>query len=91
MEVERAFRRWSTGEYILPPKLERTFSQSRWGYATNEVMESVDHLSPKQQKKILGEAEKYVGAHQYQCTLDVVVAQLRKRSGRAKCYEPDSD
>jgi len=54
-------------------------------------MESVDHLSPKQQKKILGEAEKYVGAHQYQSTLDVVVAQLRKQSGRAKCYEPDSD
>ena len=74
-----------------PSQVERTFSRSHWGYATNEVMESVDHLSPKQQKKILGEAEKYVGAHQYQSTLDVVVAQLRKRSGRAKCYEPDSD
>ena len=54
------------------------------------MIESVDHLSPKQQKKILDKGEKYVGAH-YQSTLDVVVAQLRRPSGRAACYEPDSD
>ena len=67
------------------------FSQSVWDFATNEVMESVDHLSGKQWKKILLAAEKFRGAYHPQPTLDAVVAKLRHPSGRAKCIEQDSE
>ncbi|KAI6025354.1 hypothetical protein BKA83DRAFT_4492103 [Pisolithus microcarpus] len=89
--VERAFRAWSTGQYVPLPKVQQRFSQALWGYATNEVMESVDCLSAKQWKRILLGAEKYVGAYRPQPTLDVLVAKLRKPSGRAMCFEPDSE
>ncbi|KAI6124317.1 hypothetical protein EV401DRAFT_1886342 [Pisolithus croceorrhizus] len=89
--VERAFRAWSTGQYVPLPKAQQRFSQALWGYATNEVMESVDCLSAKQWKRILLGAEKYVGAYRPQPTLDVLVAKLRKPSGRATCFEPDSE
>ncbi|KAI6029631.1 hypothetical protein BKA83DRAFT_4123109 [Pisolithus microcarpus] len=89
--VERAFRAWSTGQYVPLPKAQQRFSQALWGYATNEVMESVDCLSAKQWKRILLGAEKYVGAYHPQPTLDVLVAKLRKPSGRAMCFEPDSE
>ncbi|KAI6128646.1 hypothetical protein EDD16DRAFT_1516124 [Pisolithus croceorrhizus] len=88
--VERAFQVWSTGQYVPLPKAQQRFSQALWGYATNEVMESVDCLSAKQWKRILLSAEKYVGAYHPQPTLDVLVAKLRKPSGRATCFEPDS-
>ncbi|KAI6094557.1 hypothetical protein EDD16DRAFT_1721568 [Pisolithus croceorrhizus] len=88
--VERAFRAWSTGQYVPLPKAQQRFSQALWGYATNEVMESVDCLLAKQWKRILLGAEKYVGAYRPQPTLDVLVAKLRKPSGRATCFEPDS-
>ncbi|KAI6107307.1 hypothetical protein EDD16DRAFT_1523351 [Pisolithus croceorrhizus] len=89
--VERAFRAWSTGQYVPLPKAQQRFSQALWGYATNKVMESVDCLSAKQWKRILLGAEKYVGAYRPQPTLDVLVAKLRKPSGRATCFEPDSE
>jgi len=54
-------------------------------------MESVDHLSGKQWKKILLAAEKFRGAYHPQPTLDAMVAKLRHPSGRAKCIEQDSD
>ncbi|KAI6046602.1 hypothetical protein EDC04DRAFT_2598031 [Pisolithus marmoratus] len=46
--VERAFQAWLTGQYVPPPKAQQRFSQALWGYATNEVMESVDCLLVKQ-------------------------------------------
>ncbi|KAI5985251.1 hypothetical protein EDD15DRAFT_2200712 [Pisolithus albus] len=79
------------GKYVPLPKSQQKFSQALWGYATNKVMESVDHLSAKQWKKILLGAEKYVGAYHPQPTLDVLVAKLRKPSGRATCFEADSE
>ncbi|KAI6097741.1 hypothetical protein EV401DRAFT_1895435 [Pisolithus croceorrhizus] len=88
--VERAFQAWSTGQYVPLPKAQQRFSQTLWGYATNEVMESVDCLLAKQWKRILLSAEKYVGAYHPQPTLDVLVAKLRKPSGRATCFEPNS-
>ncbi|KAI6128669.1 hypothetical protein EDD16DRAFT_1516145 [Pisolithus croceorrhizus] len=88
--VERAFWAWSVGQYIPLPKAQQRFSQALWGYATNEVMESVDCLLVKQWKRILLSAEKYVGAYCPQPTLDVLVAKLRKPSERATCFEPDS-
>ncbi|KAI6159319.1 hypothetical protein EDD17DRAFT_1511440 [Pisolithus thermaeus] len=88
--VERAFWVWSMGQYVPLPKAQQRFSQALWGYATNEVMESVDCLLVKQWKRILLGAEKYVGAYHPQPTLDVLVAKLRKPSGRATCFEPNS-
>ncbi|KAI6104276.1 hypothetical protein F5141DRAFT_1065084 [Pisolithus sp. B1] len=87
--VERAFLVWSMGQYVPLPKAQQRFSQALWGYGTNEVMKSVDCLSAKQWKRILLGAEKYVGAYRPQPTLDVLVAKLRKLSGRATCFEPD--
>ncbi|KAI5998998.1 hypothetical protein EDC04DRAFT_2612306 [Pisolithus marmoratus] len=89
--VERAFWAWSVGQYVPLPKAQQRFSQALWGYATNEVMEPVDCLSAKQWKRILLGAEKYVGAYHPQPTLDVLVAKLRKLSGRAMCFEPNSE
>ncbi|KAI6016822.1 hypothetical protein PISMIDRAFT_113163 [Pisolithus microcarpus 441] len=89
--AERAFQVWLTGKYVPLPKSQQKFSQALRGYATNKVMESVDHLSAKQWKKILLGAEKYVGAYCPQPTLDVLVAKLRKPSGRAMCFEADSE
>jgi len=54
-------------------------------------MESVDHLSGNQWKKILTAAAKFRGAYHPQPTLDAVVAQLRRPSGRARCIEQDSE
>ncbi|KAI6014245.1 hypothetical protein PISMIDRAFT_118000 [Pisolithus microcarpus 441] len=74
---------WLTGQYVPLLKSQQKFSQALWGYATNEVMESVDHLLVKQWKKMLLGAEKYMGVYHPQPTLDVLVAKLRKPSGRA--------
>ncbi|KIM57140.1 hypothetical protein SCLCIDRAFT_131116 [Scleroderma citrinum Foug A] len=82
---------WSTGQYVPLPKSQQRFSQNNWGYATNEVMESVDCLTPKQWKKIFLGAQKYVGAYHPNPTMDVVAARMRHPSGRAKCFEPDSE
>ena len=83
-QVKRAFRAWSTGQYVPLPKSQKRFSQNNWGYATNEVMESVDCLTPKQWKKIFLGAQKYVGAYHPNPTMDVVAARMRHPSGRAK-------
>ena len=74
------------------PKTQQRFSQNNWGYTTNEVMKSVDCLTPKQWKNILllG-AQKYVGAYHPKPTMDVVVASLRHLFGRSKCFEPESE
>ena len=90
-QVERAFQAWATGQYVPLPKTQQRFSQNDWGYATNEVMESVDCLTPKQWKNILLGAQKYVGAYHPKPTMDVVVASLRHPSGRSKCFEPESE
>ncbi|KIM63727.1 hypothetical protein SCLCIDRAFT_116632, partial [Scleroderma citrinum Foug A] len=82
---------WATGQYDPLPKTQQRFSQNNWGYATNEVMESVDCLTPKQWKNILLGAQKYVGAYHPKPTMDVVVASLRHPSGRSKCFEPESE
>ncbi|KIK91284.1 hypothetical protein PAXRUDRAFT_149840, partial [Paxillus rubicundulus Ve08.2h10] len=80
-----------TGHYVLPPKALCGFSNKHWGYATNEVMESVDLLSAKKWDKILAATQEYVGAHQPQQSMDNIIAQLHRPSGRAKVFEPDSD
>ena len=54
-------------------------------------MESIDHLTAKQWKKIFAGAEEFKGAYHPLPTLDAMVAQMRYPSGRAKCIEEDSD
>lgn len=77
---------------MLPEKKNiRKFSATRWSYATNEVMDSVDNLSEKKWKKILEAAEGYVGAHRPVQSKDATFAQCGLVSGRATCYEVDSD
>ncbi|KIM51722.1 hypothetical protein SCLCIDRAFT_54330, partial [Scleroderma citrinum Foug A] len=51
--VERAFRYWASGYFVLPEKKSlRKFSATLWAFATNEIMDSVDKLSEKKWKKI---------------------------------------
>jgi len=54
-------------------------------------MDSVDNLSEKKWKKILEAAEGYVGAHRPVQSKDATFAQCGLVSGRATCYEVDSD
>src|SRR5438128_6636963 len=89
-QVEKAFQAYSTGDYVPPPKAHQRFSQRGWGFATNQVMESIDHLTAKQWKKIFAGAEEFKGAYHPLPTLDAMVAQMRYPSGRAKCIEEDS-
>ena len=92
VKVERAFKLWSTGEYTLPEnKSLRKFSASLWQSITNEVMNSVDKVSDKRWVKIFEAAERYIGAHKPVSSMDVACAQQGLLSGRATCYEPDSD
>ena len=77
---------------MLPEKKSvHKFSAAQWAFATNEVMDSVDKLSEKKWKRILEGAEGYVGAHRPVPGRDATCAQLGPVSGRATCYEVDSD
>ena len=77
---------------MLPEKKSlRKFSATLWAFATNEIMDSVDKLSEKKWKKILEGAEGYVGAHRPVASKDAACAQLGLVSGRATCYEVDTD
>ncbi|KIM60196.1 hypothetical protein SCLCIDRAFT_124785, partial [Scleroderma citrinum Foug A] len=67
------------------------FSATLWAFATNEIMVSVDKLSEKKWKKILEGTEGYVGAHRPVASKDAACAQLGLVSGRATCYEVDTD
>lgn len=55
------------------------------------MLNSVDKITAKRWKKILESAEAYVGVHCCQPSADIIAAQARAVSGRATCYEPDSD
>lgn len=91
-KVERAFKLWSTGEFTLPDnKSLRKFSTTLWMPITNEVMNSVDNVSAKRWVKIFELAERYIGAHKPVTSKDVTCAQQGLLSGRATCYEPDSE
>ena len=91
-QVERAFRYWSTGHFVLPEKKNLCkFLATQWTFATNEIMDSVDKLSKKKWMKILEAAEGYVGAHMPVPSRDATCAQLGLVSGRTTCYEVDSD
>ena len=67
------------------------FTSTLWSYATNEVLESVDKLSARRWAKIQEAANEYVGAHKPAPSKDVVCAQKGMVSGRATCFEPDTD
>ena len=86
-QAKKAFQAYSTRDYVPPPKAHRRFSQHVWGFATNAVMESIDHLTAKQWKKTFAWAEEFKGAYHPLPTLDAMVAQMRYPSGRAKCIE----
>ena len=77
---------------MLPERKSlRKFSATQWSFATNEVMDSVDKLSEKKWKKILEAAEGYIGAYKPVQSKDATYAQFGLVSGRATCYEVDSD
>ena len=54
-------------------------------------MNSVDKFSDKRWVKIFEAAGRYIGAHRPVSSMDVACAQQGLLSGRATCYEPDSD
>ncbi|KIM61331.1 hypothetical protein SCLCIDRAFT_122416, partial [Scleroderma citrinum Foug A] len=90
--VESAFKHWSTGYYALPEsKPLQNFSATLWRFATNEVLESVDKLSPRRWEKIQEAASEYIGAHKPTPRKDAVCAQKGLVSGRATCFEADTD
>ncbi|KIK73528.1 hypothetical protein PAXRUDRAFT_178187, partial [Paxillus rubicundulus Ve08.2h10] len=90
--VERAFGQWSTGFFLPLPKGECKFSNKFWGYATNEVMESVDQISKKKWEKICEAAKEYVGAHGAKQSKGALCARSGAHSsGRALVYESDTE
>ena len=68
-----------------------TVAASLWQSITNEVINSVDKVSDKRWVKIFEAAKRYIGAHRPVSSMDVACAQQGLLSGRATCYEPDSD
>ncbi|KIM55608.1 hypothetical protein SCLCIDRAFT_134390, partial [Scleroderma citrinum Foug A] len=59
--IERAFRQWATGHFV--PLDACRFSQQIWGFAMNEIMESVDELTEKMWQKMYSGAEEYLWAY----------------------------
>ncbi|KIJ09970.1 hypothetical protein PAXINDRAFT_16973 [Paxillus involutus ATCC 200175] len=88
--VERAFRRWLTGHYVMPPKGCCKFSQALWEYATNEYIQSVERLTERKWKKLFQAAEEYIGAHKPWPGPDIIFAKQGSTSARAKAYETNS-
>ncbi|KAI6027991.1 hypothetical protein BKA83DRAFT_4049065, partial [Pisolithus microcarpus] len=90
--VERMFRQWKTGCYEVPPQRALCqFSNANWGFATNEVMTAIEKLTEKKWKKIFSGAEDYIGAHKPLATVEVTCSQMGFVSGRATCFEEDSE
>ena len=54
-------------------------------------MESVDKLTERKWEKIQGGADEYIRAHKPAPSKGVVCAQKGLVSGRATCFEPDTD
>jgi len=61
-----------------------------WGFATNEVMESVDRISEKKWRKIYGGAKDYLWAYSPKQKAANCAKIRGFASGRAYCYESDS-
>jgi hypothetical protein len=81
-----------TGNCVLPSKKkDRTFSKGVWGFAFNEVITSVEHLTDKQWGKIQDGASEYIGAHKSVPSVAASHAKMGMVSGRAACIEVDSD
>jgi len=92
VKVERAFKLWSTGKFTSPDnKSLWKFSATLWMQITNEVMNSVDNVTAKRWVKIFELVERYIGSHKPATSKDVACAQQGLLSGRATCYEADSD
>ena len=59
----REYKHWSTGYYALPEsKPLQKISATPWHFATNEILKSVDKLSPRKWEKIQEAASEYIGA-----------------------------
>ncbi|KAI6009052.1 hypothetical protein EDC04DRAFT_2610771 [Pisolithus marmoratus] len=90
--VERMFRQWKTAYYEVPPqKALHKFSYTIWGFASNEVMTAIEKVTEKKWKKIFNGAEDYIGAHKPLATVEVTCSQMGFVSGRATCFEQDSE
>ncbi|KIM59482.1 hypothetical protein SCLCIDRAFT_126134, partial [Scleroderma citrinum Foug A] len=89
MAVERAFGQWATGHFVALDA--RQFSQQAWGFAMNEIMNSVDKVSEQKWKKIYSGAEEYLWAYHPKSKAALCAKSRNKSSGRAHCYEPDSE
>lgn len=54
--MERAYRRWSTGEYIKPARGKDAFGESVWGDRTQLYMGTCKRLSDEQWEDIINKA-----------------------------------
>jgi len=80
---------WATGHFA--PLGDCQFSKQVWGFATNEIMDSVDKVSERKWKKVYSGAEEYLWAYNPKNKAALCAKSRNKCSGRTKCYEPDSE
>ena len=57
----------------------------------NKIMESVDKLTEKKWQKMYSGAEEYLWAYHPKSKAALCAKSWNKPSGRAYCYEPDSE
>ncbi|KAG8214418.1 hypothetical protein J3R82DRAFT_9425 [Butyriboletus roseoflavus] len=89
--VERAFKYWKTGDFVVPSqKSTGKFSKQAWRFPFNEVLKATNHLTEKQWKKIRELAEEQLEGLIEQ-TKELLCEKSGIITGRAFCFENDSD
>ncbi|KIM59468.1 hypothetical protein SCLCIDRAFT_126173, partial [Scleroderma citrinum Foug A] len=88
-KVEQAFTQWTTGHFV--PLDDHKFSKQGWGFAMNEIMDSVDKVTEQKWTKIYSSTEEYLWVYNPKSKGVLCAKSRNKPSGRANCYEPDSE
>jgi hypothetical protein len=97
LQVERAFKLWSSGEYepLDSNGHPVPFSASRWKDKTDEIMESLGKTSPKTWAAIISKSKEYVGKYKKKTgrhsSKGIVLKHIYGVSGHVRCFDEAED